>query len=214
MALTKQGALLITHDIDRVASVISAEFKALGLPERVATGFAEWCDRVSDRIETTAGLDPQDKAARLELMKQALSGQQDHKNVDGFNDSATWDAEEIGEEVSGRSEGDADETFMNGEFTQQENRELRDMQESGNLAGVNTDPRGARPGVQASMRSLMNTLKNGSFSDAAAKTKLAEALRLAAEIAKSAADDEDEDDKGDEEVASKKASGHGYNLNA
>lgn len=208
MALTKKGALLITNDIDRVASVISAEYEALGLPEKVASGFAQWCDRISDRIERTAGIDPTDKAAKAATLKKALSGQQDHKTDYLFDEGSTFDAESIGEEVSGRHEGDADESsYMNGEFTQQERRELREMQESGKLPGVNTDPRGPRPGVQASFDALASAVMYGSFSGAAAN-KLAEALKLAAEIAKSAADEEEDDDEG------KEASSHGYKLDA
>ena len=173
----------------------------------MAAGFAQWCDRVSDRIETTAGVNPQNKAAEMKL---ALSGQQDHKTDYPFDEGKTQDGEEIGQEQSGSLEGDADEPYMKGEFTQQENRELREKQESGQISGVNTDPRGPRPGVQASLDTLNAAVTGGKYSPAAG-AKLAEALNLAAEIAKSAAEDEDED----EDDKGKEASyGHGYNLNA
>ncbi len=210
MPLTKKGALLITNDLDRIASVIGENHETLGIPKKVADGFAQWCDRVSDRIETTAGIDPQNKAAEMRL---ALSGQQDHKTNYPFDEGKTLDAEEIGEETSGPHEGDGDESYMKGEFTQQENRELREKQESGQISGVNTDPRGPRPGVQASLDTLTAAVTGGRYSPAAA-AKLSEALLLATDIAKSAAgDDEDEDE---EKEKGKEASGygHGYNLNA
>tara|TARA_Y100000310_G_scaffold194428_3_gene194442 strand:+ start:6889 stop:7509 length:621 start_codon:yes stop_codon:yes gene_type:complete len=206
MALTKKGALLITNDIDRIATVIGQNHTALGIPQKVADGFAQWCDRVSDRIETTAGIDPKNKAAELKL---ALSGQQDHKTDYPFDEGKTHDGEEIGQEKSGPAEGDGDEPYMKGEFTQQENRELREKQQAGQVPAVNTDPRGPRPGVQASLDTLTAAVTSGKFSEAAS-AKLAEALNLAAEIAKSAADeDEDDDEKGKEASYD-----HGYNLNA
>ncbi len=210
MPLTKKGALLITNDIDRIATVIGENHTDLGIPEKVAAGFAQWCDRVSDRIEQTAGVDPQNKAAEMRL---ALSGQQDHKTDYPFDEGKTQDAEEIGEETSGPHEGDADESFMKGEFTMQEYRELREKQQAGSIPAVNTDPRGPRPGVQASLDTLTAAVTGGRYSPAAA-AKLAEALILAAEIAKSAAGDDDDDDDDDEKKEASYGYGHGYNLNA
>jgi len=212
MALTKKGALLITRDLDRVATVITREAKELGIPDKVATGFAEWCDRLADRIEATAGIDPKDTAAKEALLKQALSGEPAAKTDYPFDKGKTYDGEEIGKEQSGPQEGDADESYMRGEFTQQENRELREKQEGGQISGVNTDPRGPRPGVQAALDNLSQVVKSATYTDDVA-AKVAEALNLAADIAKSGAKAEDEEeDEGEAKEAS--SFNHGYNLNA
>lgn len=200
MALTKKGALLITNDLDRVATVIAEEYQTLDIPDKVAAGFAEWCDRISDRIERSAGINPQDKAAKRATLKEALSGQQDHKTDYPFDEGKTYDSEEIGEEVGGRLEGDSDETFMQGEFTQQESRELRQMQEGGGMPSPNTAPRSPRPGVQASLSALADVVKQGSF-EGEGSEKLAEALKLATEIAKSVS-------------TPARRAGHGYQLDA
>lgn len=196
--LTKKGALKVTHDLDRLASLFTSEAKTLGLSEKMASGFAMWCDRISDTIERKAGFNPEDRVARAQLLKQALSGEQDHKTHYPFSDSATFDAEQIGEEIGGPLEGDSDESsYMSGEFTQQENRELREIQEAGKLPSVNTDPRNPRPGVQASLNHLAQVIKNGNFSGRDAAL-VVESLRLATDIAtKQAA-----------------TSTHGYKLNA
>lgn len=212
MSLTKKGALLITRDLDRIATVVTSEAKTLGIPEKVATGFSEWCDRISDRIERTAGIDPADVAAKAALLKQA-----DVKTDYPFDKGKTFDGTEIGREQGGPMQSEADEPYMKGEFSQQENRELREKQEGGQLPGVNTEPRGPRSGVQASLAALTKVVNGSKYSEAVA-AKVAEALNLAAEIAKSAADDEDEkegEDEGAEDDKGKEASfAHGYNLNA
>jgi hypothetical protein len=65
--------------------------------------------------------------------------------------AASWNPEIISEEKSGPKEGDSDESYMGGEFTQQERRELSDLQESGKLGDrVNPEPRSPQPGKQAS----------------------------------------------------------------
>ena len=188
MSLTKKGALLITKDLDRIATLVSGEYKTLGLPEKVASGFAEWCDRIADRIENTAGIDPQTK-------------------------KADYPADDIGKEVAGPHEGDADEDYMKGEFTMQERRELSEMQQGGKLPGVSTDPRGPRPGVQASLDLLTNAL-NAAKGDEELFGKLAEAVHLAAVVAVNASEDDDaeeEEEAGEEKEASYT---HGYTLSA
>lgn len=187
MSLTKKGALLITKDLDRIATLVSGEYKTLGLPEKVASGFAEWCDRIADRIENTAGIDPQNK-------------------------KADFDPEEISKEVAGPHEGDADEDYMKGEFTMQERRELSEMQQGGKLPDVNTDPRGPRPGVQASL-DVLTTALNAAKGNEELFGKLAEAVHLAAVVAVNASEEEEaeEEEAGEEKEASYS---HGYNLSA
>ena len=69
--------------------------------------------------------------------------------------AAKWNPEIISEETSGPIEGDADESYMQGEFTQQERRELSDLQESGQLGmSTHTEPRAPQPGKQAGLKDL------------------------------------------------------------
>jgi len=62
---------------------------------------------------------------------------------------ANFDAGTIGDKVKGPLAKDADESYLNGEFTQQEYDELRGLQESGSLAkGVRpVDERGTNPAI-------------------------------------------------------------------
>ena len=62
-----------------------------------------------------------------------------------------FDPDDIGREVAGPSEGEADEAaYMDGHFTQQSHRELREEQEEGDLASASADTQSAEPGKQAS----------------------------------------------------------------
>ena len=194
--LTKKGALSITSDIDRIAAVVVAEFQALGIPEKVAKDFEHRCDKLSDRIERTAGIDPEDEDEKKSAKK------------------ADFDAKEIGEETSGPLEGEGDEPYMKGEFDQQENRELREDQESGKLPSVNTEPRSPRPGVQASLTNLGNSLKGVKLS-AGMEERVASALILAAQVIKDAKKKADDEEEGaEEEVEAGKKASHDYNLSA
>lgn len=69
---------------------------------------------------------------------------------DAIEKKAGFDPAEIGKEKAGPLEQmDSDEPFMQGEFTQQENRELREVQESGKMPGVVDAPRSPASGRQA-----------------------------------------------------------------
>lgn len=81
--------------------------------------------------------------------------------------AADFNPDEIGEEVSGPLEDETpnDKVFP-GEFTQQENRELSELIEEGktNPPKTNPEPRGPRPGLQASLKQLeltVRTLRKG-----------------------------------------------------
>lgn len=113
--MTKKGARSVTTALDQIASLFQQDYKTLGIPERIAHDFAYRCDLLSDQIERTAG-----------LKREALT-ELDVNKEKGF------DPEVIGEEHSGPMEGDSDEPFMKGEFTQQENRELRERVQDGDL---------------------------------------------------------------------------------
>ena len=151
--MTKKGAREVTRTLDRLANLFQAEHKTLGVPVKIAQDFAFRCDLLSDQIEKVAGIS---KAALSEL---------DVVKEKGFN------PEEIGEEVGGPQEGDADEKpYMSGEFTQQENRELREMQEDGDLGStVNEEPQAPQSGKQASFEHIGRQEINHRLGMAAAK---------------------------------------------
>jgi hypothetical protein len=134
MKMTKKGARSVTTALDQIASLFQNEHETLGVPQRIATDFAYRCDLLSDRVERMAG-----------LKREALT-ELDVNKEKGF------DPEVIGEEVGGPLEGDGDEAFMKAEFTQQENRELRERVQDGDL-GMKTNPEEQTPqaGKQASV---------------------------------------------------------------
>jgi hypothetical protein len=110
----------------------------------LAHKFAFQCDLISDHVARRAGLNT------AAIAKQALTGD------DVYDESKLGlDPEFIGEEVSGMIEGDGDEPYMIDEFTQQENRELRQLQEGGGMGSrVNADPRQPMPGRQAALLAI------------------------------------------------------------
>lgn len=127
--LSRQGALRLTADIDRIASVLSENALALGIPQNVALDFAKRADLLSDVIEKTAGVDPVTKSAALPA------------------------ASEPGREVSGPL--DTDFAPIKGDFTQQEFRETGDKAEKMFGPGpVSPEQRPARSGVQAALKTL------------------------------------------------------------
>ena len=126
--LTKKGAQSVTADLDRLANLFQAEYETLGIPEKIAHDFAYRVDLLSDTIEKQAGVNRE-----------------------------AYDAENIGREQTGPIETvDSDEPFMKGQFSQQENRELLDVVESGALSNSGTvdDPRNPTPGKQAGFESF------------------------------------------------------------
>ena len=132
--LTKKGAQAVTADLDRLANLFQTEHETLGVPQKIADDFAYRVDLLSDAVEKHAG-----------LSRRALT-EDDVYQEPGF------DPEIIGMEQDGPIETvDADEPWMNGEFTQQENRELRNDVQSGRLGPDRTieEPRAPTPGKQA-----------------------------------------------------------------
>jgi hypothetical protein len=200
--LTKQGARQLTTDIDRIATVIQAEAESLGIPTHIATDYAKRCDIISDAIERQAGLDREAEAS-----------------------NGGWDPEDIGEEVAGPDVQEPDEPFMNQQFSQQENRELRERQQAGDLGQtVVPDEQAPTPGVQASFKGLIAALKAGDYDEA----RVARALDLAAGVVKEGKgkvppeflenqkgkkdDDGEEKEKDDDGKKASAVFDHGYNL--
>ena len=121
---TKKGALAVAAAHDQLANLYQNDYAALGIPARIAMDFAYRNDLLADYVMREAGLNPK---------------------------KARFDPEEIGVEVSGPEEMDADEPWMKGEFTQQEYRELREDQEGGDLGFKVVDgPQAPQAGKQAS----------------------------------------------------------------
>lgn len=138
-AATQTGDFLdnAANHVERLASmgVISKD---------LARKFAFQCDMISDHVARTAGVDP------AAIAKQALTGH------DIFDEGTLGlDPEIIGEEVDGMIEGDGDEFYMEEEFTQQENRELRERQQAGDLGFQPVaSPQRPTPGRQASLEPI------------------------------------------------------------
>ena len=179
--LTKKGAQAVTGDLDRIASLFQQDCETLGVPRHIAMDFAERCDMLSDHIDARVGAQQQ-----------------------GF------DPEEIGVGKAGPLEDEPDEPYMRGEFTQQENRELREKEQSGRVAPPETAPDPPRPGVQAALAELTKAAADMH------NPTVERAIRLALTVAKAAADEDEDDAEGDGDAVEggKKAADHGYRLDA
>lgn len=137
--MTKQGARQVTETLDRIANLFQTEANTLGVNPRIANDFALRCDMLADHIEKRAGL----KTAAPDALGLDM------------NAGDTFDPSDIGRETAGPLEMiDSDEPWMQGEFTQQENRELADLQEGGELGPVVDGPRAPTPGKQASAKKV------------------------------------------------------------
>lgn len=140
MSDKKVAAVKLTFLLDRAASAFEKEAANLGVPEDLARDFVRRIDAVSDLVDRRAGL-KRDKSGNL--IK-----------------SADFNPEEIGREVGGPLVQDADEDWMKPHFSQQENREISELQESGALSPpkVNAPERAPAPGRQASLDDALNRL--------------------------------------------------------
>jgi hypothetical protein len=129
--VTKQGTKAVVDTLDRIASLFQQDHTTLGIPETVAKDMAYRCDLLSDALEQNV------KSALDEL---------DVVKEDGF------DPDDIGREVGGPVEAiDTDEAYMQGHFTQQNLRDLREHQEAGDLGeSTNEEAQSPTPGKQAS----------------------------------------------------------------
>ena len=180
--MTKKGARSVSSALDNIASLMEKDWQSLGLPQHIANDMALRCDMLSDTIEKHAGLK-----------------------------RAEFNADEIGKEKSGPLEDEPDEPYMSGEFSQQENRELRERQEGGDLGATpNEDQQSPTPGVQAALQELT------AATEGLDHPQVERALRLALDVAKTAkkAEEEEveEEEVEEEPTSSKKA--HGFDLSA
>ena len=130
--LTKQAAEHTGNALDVAADLVTKNAAAAGINPKIAEKFAYQCDLISDHMAKAAGFD----IAKLAAAR-----------------TADEDPSQIGEEKSGPKEQDGDESFMNGEFSQQENRELREKVQTGDLSnkGISLEPQAPHAGVQAAL---------------------------------------------------------------
>lgn len=184
--VTKKAALNITAHLDRLANLVHHEASALGIDSELASRFIHACDCVSDAVDKKAGI----------VRK------------------ADFDPAGIGGEVSGPLEnGAVTPAPLKGEFTQQENRELREKLQSGNVSPKGSpSPASPHPGARLAS-DYMNFVKlaaSGKVSKAA-RDRVDQAIKLAAVVVKNAAEESEEEEEGEE---SDKAASHGFDLYA
>jgi len=119
-----------------------------------------------------------------------------------------FDANAIGDEHSGPYKQEPDESYMSGEFTQQENKELREKQEAGQIPGVDKMAalRRELKNLTAKIEALAAEDADDDESDETKKAASDDRLlrRLLAEEGM----DGDEEEKSDKEASNN----HGYNL--
>jgi hypothetical protein len=136
--LSKQGALQVTRDLDRIANLYETEFATLGVSEKVGKDFAFRCDLLSQEAEKVAGIErTQDGSFKdPEIAKMAASiekqAEMDPKNNYTEDQVQGWEFNpaEIGEEQSGALLRNEDEPYMD-VFKQDEFDQLRQVQQDG-----------------------------------------------------------------------------------
>lgn len=105
MSVSKKGALQVTADLDRLATVFVEEASRLGVPVKIAEDFAKRCDMLADVVEKTAGI---------------------VRDADGNLVTAAGEAEEIGaEKPVDAPKGSPEEIALLGD--QHENSAVLDM---------------------------------------------------------------------------------------
>jgi hypothetical protein len=136
--LSKQGALQVTRDLDRLASLYETEYATLGVSEKVGNDFGLRCDLLSREAEKTAGIerteDGQFKDPEIAKLASAIEkkAEMDPKNNYTEEQVQGWEFNpaEIGEEQSGALLRNEDEPYMD-VFKQDEFDQLRQVQQDG-----------------------------------------------------------------------------------
>ena len=136
--LSKQGALQVTHDLDRMANLFESEHEVLGVSEKVASDFGLRCDLLSREVEKTAGIerDTEGKFTDPEIAKLASTiekkAEMDPKQNYTEDQVQGWEFNpaEIGEEQSKALLRNEDEPYMD-MFKQDEFDQLRQVQQDG-----------------------------------------------------------------------------------
>jgi len=167
--LTKKGALSVTQTLDRLASLVQAEWQTLQIPERVAKDAVRRFDVLADHIDKVAGIERTAAGSTLDTGPGAENG--------------GWDPKNIGKEVSGPLEYTTppdEEWVKRPDFTQEENRELRLRQQNGDL-GMTPNPEQMPPSAGRQASALRAQLQAAAINGSS--SRLVKALALAAKIA-------------------------------
>jgi hypothetical protein len=136
--LTKQGAIQVSTDLDRLATVFQQEHATLGISEKIAKDFALRCDILSDLVEKKAGVaraedgslkDPVLAKYAGDLRKHAEMNPKQNFTMEDVKPNE-FDPAEIGEEQSGALLRNSDEPYMD-VFKQDEFDQLRQVQQDG-----------------------------------------------------------------------------------
>ena len=127
--ITASGARRFSADLDKLATFVQKNAEAIGVPQKIADDFAFRADWMSDRAEKAAGV----------------------------SKKADFNAETIGDEKKGPIEGDSDEAFMDGHFTQGDLDELRTKQEGGDIGKDASTRRRASSELEALKKKLAST---------------------------------------------------------
>lgn len=135
--LSKQGALQVVHDLERIATVFQEEHNVLGLPKKYAFDYALRTDAMADFIEKRAGIERDADGTLVDsdlakyasqLSKRAMNDQfnytEDKIEANEFNPA------EIGEVQDGALLRNQDEPYMD-VFKQDEFNQLREVQQNG-----------------------------------------------------------------------------------
>lgn len=141
--LSKQGALQVTRDLDRIANLFETEHGVLGVSKKIAEDFSLRCDLLSQEVEKTAGIerdsdgnfkDPETAKLASVIEKRAEMDPKQNmteEKVEGWE----FNPAEIGEEQSGALLRNEDEPYMD-MFKQDEFDQLREVQQEGMFSNV------------------------------------------------------------------------------
>lgn len=136
--LSKQGALQVTHDLDRLATLFQSEHETLGVEARLARDFAKRCDILSDHLEKKAGIerdaDGSIKDEALAKFASELSKKAEMDPKENYTEEKVqgweFDPADIGEEQADAILRNSDEPYMD-VFRQDEFDQLRQVQQDG-----------------------------------------------------------------------------------
>lgn len=177
--LTRQGALALTTNLDRIASLFQEQSDLLGVPSEYALKFAYYCDAMADQVEQhaikmaaeeeseeeseesvgkTAEEDSEESEDESETASKKASSkkaQEDETGNSVDHGASGFDANVIGDTVSGPLEiiTPPVEAWMNQYFKQNWFQELRSKQEGGNI-GFSVSASTARLRRMAAVSSL------------------------------------------------------------
>jgi hypothetical protein len=143
--LTKQGALQVSSDLDRLATLFQSEAAALGVSDKIATDFARRCDILSDHLEKRAGVergadgelkDPELAKYASALQKRAEMDPKQNYTMEDVK-PGEFDPAEIGMEQPDALLRNSDEPYMDA-FQQDEFDQLRQVQQDGMFSNAKT----------------------------------------------------------------------------